>query len=64
LCLIGANLLHPIISRKDGFYATGEAAQTAEACKAQRCAKKLSAARLSEKNIQTESLFERMAGRL
>jgi len=34
LCLIGADLLHPIISRKDGFCAIGEADPTAEVCKA------------------------------
>jgi hypothetical protein len=61
LCLIDANLLHLIISRKDGFCAISEAAQTAEVCKAQRCGKKLSAERLSKKNIQTEILIEEVA---
>jgi hypothetical protein len=56
-CLIGADLPRPIISRKDVFYAIDAAVQTAEACRAQRCGKKLSAERLSKKNIQSDSKY-------
>jgi len=33
LCLIGAELLHSIISRKEDFCAIGEADPTVEVCK-------------------------------
>lgn len=61
LCLIVANLLLQIISRKDGSYAIGAAVPTAEDYKAPRYEKKWSAERLLKKNIQTEGSPKRAA---